>query len=163
MDAQTIDTGATVSTLRAFGPPEVLALDDFLGNASATEHVSLFWERIEAVCLELACAAGGAARVARVRMFSGDAVPFVEVLAPFTVAATNTARITFARDVQPAGANNGPSIVTPLPVLTLLPGWSLTVDVLNGAAGDHVTQARLYRTRFELVELAPVLELAETL
>jgi hypothetical protein len=161
MHADTIDTGPYIGFLRAFGPPEVIALDPFAGNAVAVEAASGFWERIEAVSFELVTAAGGAARRARVSYFAGESVPLAIVPAPFTLAASNTQQVTFAVGVEPAGANNDAAILAPLPALWLLPGWSVELGVGAGAAGDTVSAVRVTRQRYRVIELEPLeLELA---
>lgn len=153
MLADTIDYGAYVGKLRAFGPPEVVPLADFAGNASVVEEASLFWERVEAVSFTLACAAGGAARFPRLRWFAGEAVPFATQVAAFGTAATVTSAHTFAVDATVAGALSAASIVTPIPGLILLPNYTLVVDVQAGAAGDAITGVRVTRQRYQLVRL----------
>lgn len=153
MHAETIDTGSAIAYLRAFGPPDVVPLEPIAGNASLAIGAEGFWTVVRAVSVELATAAGGAARTARLSWLADDAVPFAQALAPFTVAAAQTARVTFAVDVQQAGANNGPTILAPMPALTLLPGWTLELDVLAGAAGDTVRAGRCYLQRYRLVDL----------
>jgi hypothetical protein len=151
--AETIDTGATIAVLRAFGPPDVIKVDPFAGNAAALIGADNKWTKIKAVSFELDCAAGGAARTPRLSWLADEAVPFAQALAPFTVAATIHSQITFAADVQQAGAANGPTIIAPMPELTLLPGWELKLDVVAGAAGDTVKNVRVYLQRYVLVDV----------
>lgn len=158
MHAVTIDTGATVSVLRAFGPPDVVKVDPFAGNASALIDADNKWTVVQAVSFELVCAAGGAVRTPRLSWLADEQVPFAQALAPFTIAATNTAQVTFAADVQQAGANNGPTIIAPMPELVLLPGWELKLDVVAGAAGDTVENVRAYVQRYMLVTVDELLD-----
>jgi hypothetical protein len=153
MYAETIDTGATISVLRAFGPPDVVDLDPFAGNASVDLDAVGFWYDVRAVSLELATAAAVADRFARLTWRALEGVPFAQALAPFALQASKTGQVTFAVNVNPAGALNGPTIIAPMPELTLLPGWSLTVDVLAGAAGDEVSNVRVFLQRYQLIEL----------
>jgi hypothetical protein len=153
MHAATIDTGSAVAYLRAFGPPDVLPLEPIAGNGSLAIGADGFWTVVRAVSFELVAAAGGAARTPRLSWLADDVVPFAQALAPFTIAATITSRVTFAVDVQQAGANNAASIIAPMPALTLLPGWTLKLDVVNGAAGDAVKNGRVYLQRYRLVDL----------
>lgn len=148
-----IDAGPYVGYLRSFGPPEVVALDDFAGNASTVELASGFWECVEAITFTLAAAAGGGTRLPRLRWFAGEAVPFAQAQATVGTAATNTSTYTFGIDLQPSGVLNSPTIVEPIPRLLFLPGWSLELDVAAGAAGDAVSGVRVYRRRYQLVEL----------
>ena len=156
MEARTFDFGPYVAELRGFGPPEVEPLADILGNGTATEKASLFWEDVEAVTFTLATSATVANRRPRLEWFAGESKPFAATVAPFTIAATQTVIVSFVRDVQEAGANNGPVIIGVLPRLMLLPGWSLALTVDNGVAGDHVTGIRVYRRRLEVVEIPAV-------
>lgn len=153
MHADTIDTGAAIAVLRAFGPPDVVKVDPFAGNASTAIGADNKWTKIKAVTFELDCAAGGAARTPRLTWLADEDVPFAQALAPFTIAATNVAQVTFAADVQQAGAANGPTIIAPMPELTLLPGWELELDVVAGAAGDTVKNVRVYLQRYVLVDV----------
>lgn len=153
MFADTIDYGAYVGKLRAFGPPEVVPLADFAGNVSAAEDASLFWERVEAVSFTLAAAAGGANRFPRLRWFAGETVPFAAQVAAFGTAPTVTSVHTFAVDATVAGALSAATIVTPIPGLWLLPAWSLVLDIAAGAAGDAISDVRITRQRYQLVRL----------
>lgn len=154
MHAETIDTGATVSILRAFGPPDVVPLDDLAGNADAALGADGHWTVVKAVSLELAAAAAVADRFPRLTWSTDGVTPFAQALAPFAVQATRSSRVTFAVGAQQAGALNAASIIAPMPELWLLPGWTLTLDVVGGAAADELTGVRAYLQRFELVELA---------
>lgn len=161
MHAGTIDTGPYIGFLRAFGPPEVIALDPFAGNAKAIEAASGFWEQIEAVSFAISTGVGGPARRAQVSYFAGESVPFAIVSAPFTLAALTNQHVTFAVGVDPAGANNGAAILAPLPALWLLPGWSVELAIDAGAAGDSVGLVRVTRQRYRVIELPAELELAD--
>ena len=153
MHAETIDTGGSIAVLRAFGPPDVVKVDPFAGDVAAAIGAEGKWTEVKAVSFELDCAAGGGVRTPRLAWFADDTAPFAQVLAPFTIAASNAAQVTFAADVQPAGQDNGPTIVAPLPELMLLPGWTLALDVVDGAAGDTVTNVRVYLQRYILVDV----------
>lgn len=158
MYAETIDTGATVSVLRAFGPPDVVDLDPFAGNASAELGADGFWTVVKAVSLELVTAVAVADRLPRLTWHALEAAPFAQALAPFALQASKTGQVTFAAGVQQAGALNAATIIAPMPELVLLPGWTLTVDVVGGAAGDDVTGVRCYVQRFQLVVVDELLE-----
>jgi hypothetical protein len=158
MHASTIDTGATVSVLRAFGPPDVVELDAFAGNASAEVAAEGFWTVVEAVSLKLATSATVADRFPRLTWRALEAAPFAQALAPFALQATHTGQVTFAHDVQQAGATNGATIIAPAPELVLLPGWTLTVDVVGGVAADAVSDVRCYLQRYRLIVVAELLE-----
>jgi hypothetical protein len=158
MHAATIDTGATISVLRAFGPPDVVELDPFAGNASAELHAEGFWTVITAVSLKLVTAVAVADRLPRLTWRALEQVPFAQALAPFALQASKTGQVTFAVDVQQAGALNAATIIAPMPELVLLPGWSLTVDVVNGAAGDAVSGVRCYRQRYKLIVVDELIE-----
>jgi len=158
MYAETIDTGATISVLRAFGPPDVVDLDPFAGNASVELQAEGFWTEVKAVSLELVTAVAVADRFPRLTWRALEAAPFAQALAPFALQASKTGQVTFAADVQQAGALNAATIIAPMPELTLLPGWSLTVDVVNGAAGDAISGVRCYLQRYQLIEIADRLE-----
>jgi hypothetical protein len=149
---ETLDYGSAIKRLRAFGPPEVVALAGGNGTATPTEVAAGYLELVAAVTLSLAAAGGGAPRSPRLRWFAGESVPFAEVVAPFTVASGSTSQVTFAAGVYPAGANNAPTIVVPIPSLLLLPGYTLELDVLAGAAGDTLAGVRVSRQRFQLVD-----------
>jgi hypothetical protein len=149
--AETIDYGPYVGYLRAFGPPEVAALPDFAGNVSAVEKASGFWELVQAVTFLLTNGVAVANRFPRLSFFAGESVPFAQVQAPFALVASNSSRYTFALGAQVAGAANAPTIVTTLPQLVLLPGWTLKVDVVGGAAADAVSDVRVARQRYEVI------------
>lgn len=151
MYAETIDTGATISVWRAFGPPDVVELDPFAGNASATLDAVGFWYVVKAVSLELVTDVAVADRFPRLTWHALEAVPFAQALAPFALQASKTGQVTFAVDVQQAGALNAPTIIAPMPELTLLQGWSLELDVVGGAAADDVSNVRVYLQKYQLV------------
>lgn len=149
---ETLDYGSAIKRLRAFGPPEVVELDGGTGAATPTESANGYLELVTAVSVSLAAAGGGGVRTPRLRWFAGEAVPFAEVVAPFTVASGSTSQVTFAAGVYPAGANNAPTILVPIPALLLMPGYTLELDVLAGAAGDTLAGVRVSRQRFQLVD-----------
>lgn len=153
MYAETIDTGATISVLRAFGPPDVVDLEPFAGNASVDLDAVGFWYDVRAVSLELVTGVAVANRLARLTWRALEGAPFAQALAPFPLQALHTGQVTFAVDVNEAGALNGPTIIAPMPELTLLPGWSLTVDVVGGAAADAISNVRAYVQKYQLIEL----------
>jgi hypothetical protein len=153
MHAETIDTGGAIAVLRAFGPPDVVKVDPFAGNGSALIGADNKWTAIKAVTLELDTGAAVAARLPRLSWLADEGVPFAQALAPFSIAAAQTAQVTFAVDVNEAGAANGPTIIAPMPELVLLPGWELKLDVVAGAAGDAVKNVRVYLQRFVLVDV----------
>lgn len=153
MYADTIDTGATISVLRAFGPPDVVPLDDLAGNAAVELGADGFWTVVKAVSLELAAAAAVADRFCRLTWSADGESAYAQALAAYPIEANHTGQVTFAVGVQQAGALNGPTIITPMPELVLLPGWTLTLDVVAGAAADALTGVRAYLQRYELVEL----------
>lgn len=155
--AGTIDTGATVSVLRAFGPPDIVDLDPFAGNASADLGADGFWTLVHAVSLKIVTAVAVADRLPRLTWKALEATPYAQALAPFAVQASKTSQVTFAVDVQQAGAVSAPTIIAPMPGLVLLPGWTLTVDVVGGAAGDAVSGVRAYVQRFQLHEVERLL------
>lgn len=151
MHAETIDTGGSIAVLRAFGPPDVVKVDPFAGNAKATIGADNKWTVVKAVSLELETAIAVAARQPRLSWVADEQVPFAQALAPFAVAAAHTSQVTFAVDVNEAGAANAPTIIAPMPELVLLPGWDLELDVVAGAAGDVVKNVRVYLQRYVLV------------
>ncbi len=153
MRADTIDTGPYIGVWQQFGPPEVVALDPIAGNATAIHEASGFWEIVDSIALLLSTAAGGATRTPIVSYLSGDAVPFAQVQPGAGQAASHVVRYTLAREVTDAGVLNGPAILTQLPPLALLPGWALELAVTAGAAGDTVTDIRICRRRFRVLEL----------
>jgi hypothetical protein len=155
--AETIDTGATVSFLRAFGPPDVISVPDFAGNSSTIVGADGFWTLVRSVSLHLATTAAAADRLARLSWQAEDVHPFAQVVSPFAVQASHASEISFVADAQQAGAANAAAIVVGLPELVLLPGWTLTVDVVAGVAGDAVTGVRVYLQRYQLVELVDLL------
>jgi hypothetical protein len=148
MYAETIDTGATISVLRAFGPPDVVPLDDLAGSESTVIGADGFWTVVRAVSLELAAAAAVADRLPRLTWSADGTVPFAQALSPFPLQAAHTGRVTFAVGVQQAGAANAASIIAPMPELCLLPGWTLTLDVVSGAAADALSGVRAYLQRY---------------
>lgn len=153
MYAVTIDTGATVSVLRAFGPPDIVDLDDFAGNASVELGADKLWTVVRAVSLQLADDGTVVDRLPRLTWRAAELVPFAQALAPFALQAGDTGQVTFACDVQQAGATGAATIIAPMPELVLLPGWTLTVDVVGGAAADAVSGVRCYLQRYQLVEV----------
>jgi hypothetical protein len=157
MYAWTIDTGATIAELRAFGPPEVVALDDFAGDGSVELAVSKFWTVVKSVSLELVAGVGVADRLPRLTWRALEQLPFAQALAPFPLQASDTGQVTFA-DVQQAGAVGAPTIIAPMPEYVLLPGWTLTVDVVNGAAADAISGVRCYQQRYELIVVDELIE-----
>lgn len=153
MYAATIDAGPYVGFLRAFGPPEVVPLDDFAGNVSVAEVASGFWECVSAVTVKLVTDATVAGRVPRLRWFAGEPTPFAQAQPSVGLAASHTGVFTFAVDVQESGVANGATIIAPIPKLLILPAWSVVVDVPGGVAGDAVSAVRVYRQRYRLIEL----------
>lgn len=153
MIARDIDYGPYIGRLVQFGPPEVVPLADLAGNGTVAHAASGFWEEVLAVSLELAAGAAVANRQVRLSWLAGEATPFAQAAAAYAVTGSHTSQVTFAAGAQVAGAQDGPTIVTPIPALWLLPGWSLELDVLAGDAGDNLTGVRLYRVRYNLREL----------
>lgn len=153
MRAATIDLGANVGYLRAFGPPEVVTLDDFAGNAAGVELVEGFWQEVLAIALLVTPDGTAVTRLPRVSFLADEATPFCQVVAPFGRPAGGASRFTFAVDVEQAGAAAAASIVAPLPRLLLLPGWSASVDVIGGVAGDAASSVRVARQRYRIVDL----------
>lgn len=151
MDAATIDTGAYVGYLRAKGPPNVVVLDDAAGNGIIEHAASGFWERVEAIAVRLRTDVTVADRFPTVSYFAGEPTPFAQVIAPFDIGATHTARFTWATGVFPGTSGAGSAFVAALPRLWLLPGYSLALSVIGGVAGDVIDQARLYLQQFEVV------------
>lgn len=151
MHAATIDTGATVSVLRAFGPPDVVKLDPFAGDESATVDADKHWTVVKAVSLELAAAAAVADRLPRLSWLADDGAPFAQALAPFALQANDTGQVTFAVDSQQAGAIGAATIIAPMPELVILPGWTVTLDIVGGVAGDSISGGRVYLQRYKLV------------
>lgn len=161
MHAGTIDTGPYIGFLRAFGPPEVIALDPFAGNATAIEAASGFWERIEAITCSIVTDAGVTNRRPLVSYYAGDPAPFAIVPATFTVNGSKTQQTTWAVGVDPAGQNNDAAVLSPLPALWLLPGWSAVLSLLGGGVGDAISGVRITRQRYRVIELPAELELAD--
>lgn len=153
MHAETIDNGARIDVLRAFGPPDVVKVDPFAGDASALIGADNKWTVVKAVTLELVTSADVAARIPRLSWLADEGVPFAQALAPFSIAAAHTSQVTFAVDVHEAGAANGPTIIAPMPELVLLPGWELELDVVAGVAADAIKNVRVYLQRFVLVDV----------
>lgn len=154
VDAPTEDFGSYIGVLQRFGPPDVLPLDGFAGNASVTEEASSFREIVEAVSVKMVAAAGAANRLPRLRWFAGDSVPFAQAIAQAPVTAGLTVEVCFAADANQGGTIASGALVVPMPRLWLLPGWQLTLDVLGGLAGDALSDVRVYRQRFRLRDLA---------
>jgi hypothetical protein len=154
--AETIDAGPYVGFLRQFGPPEVVELDAILGNGNVSEEASGFWEVVEAVTFKIVTDATVATRLPRLRWFAGEAVPFAQAQTSLGTAATKTSVYTFTTDINEAGVASGATLLVPIPRLLFLPKWSVEIDVPGGVAGDHVTNVRVYRKRYQLVELEAV-------
>ncbi len=153
MYGHTFDLGDGSYALRAFGPPEVDELAGFAGNATNVANVSSFWEEILAVSLLLTADGTVVTRTPRLSYRAGEATPFAQVIAAFGRAAAAASRFTFAVDVTATGALSAASIVTPIPRLLLLPGWSVLLDVLAGVAGDAATEIRVTRQRWQPIRL----------
>lgn len=158
MYAETIDTGATVSVLRAFGPPEVVDLKVAAGSNSAELAASGFWTLILAVHVLAQAQAAAGDRYTRVSFKAIDPVPFAQVQSPFAIQANQASSVTFAVGVQPAGFTNAPTMCAPLPELVLLPGWSILVDDVNNAAPAVLSEATAYIQRYQLIDVDDLLE-----
>ena len=149
--AETIDTGATIAVLRAFGGPDVIKLEPFANSGSAVIGADNKWTKVKAVSLDLIASAAVGARAPRLRWLADEQVPFAEVVPPYTIGPGIASRITFAVDVQQAGANDATALVVPIPELTLLPGWELELDLLGFDVLDQVVDIRAYVERYTLV------------
>lgn len=158
MYAETIDSGATIDVLRAFGPPEVVELDDFLGNGSVELAASKFWTVVRAVCINVNAANLAVNRFPRLTWRAIDDAPFAQVISPLPVAATVVTNVSFAVGVQQFGNGQAGTLVVPIAELVLLPGWTLTVDLVGGQAGDKVTGVRAYQQRYQLIDVDSLLE-----
>lgn len=158
MYAATIDTGATIATLRKFGLPEVVPLDDFAGNANVELGADKFITVVQAVTVELGADGTVVDRLPLLQWFAGEAVPYAQAQAPFALQAGHTGRVTFALDVQQAGAVNAATIIAPMPELVMLPGHTLELSIAGGAAGDTAAGVRITRQRYQLVTLEELIE-----
>lgn len=156
MYAETIDTGAHVSVLRAFGPPDVveLEIDDTLVHAVLKAEG--FWTVVRAVSVFLGTGDGVSGRFPQLTWRAHEDVPFAVVRAPFQLDADLSAQYTFAVGAQAFGQANGPLMTAAIPELVLLPGWTLALDVDEHRAGDILTAGRAYVQRYQLVDLDDV-------
>lgn len=157
MRAAIIDTGAYLAELRAVGPPDVVTKPNFAGNANTSEKADLYWEDVVAVTFTLTAAAGGGTRLPRLQWIDGDGVPFAAVQAPVGRAGGGASIFSFVRGVYPSGILSSPTIVTPIPDLTLLPNWSVLIDIAAGAAGDTVSNVRVARQLWQPIRLLETL------
>jgi hypothetical protein len=151
--APTEDFGPYIGVLQRFGPPDVVPLDPFAGNAAAIEEARGFREIVQAVSVRLAADANPANRLARVRWFAGEAVPFAQAIAQAPVTTGLTVAVCFAVDGNAGGAVASGALVVPIPEILMLPGWQLAVDVVGGLAGDAVADVRVLRQRFRLLDV----------
>lgn len=135
----------------AYGPAaqNLAKLDDFAGNVTRDYDIGgTYVERVEAVSFTLHAAAGGTARRALVSFLDQGGAPIAQAVAPFSLAATLTSRITFAVGVQQGGANDLAAIVGEIPALFLQPTYTVRLSILNGAAGDLASRIRILTSRF---------------
>jgi hypothetical protein len=98
---------------------------------------------VQAISFRLVTAADVANRVAVVSFLDSNGTPYAPIAAPFTQAASLTTDYTFAVGIQQFGANNAANIGAGLPPLRLQAGISVAVSIVNVAATDQISQARL--------------------
>lgn len=158
MYAETIDTGATIAKLRAFGPPQVVHLDDFAGNASAELGADRFWTVVRAVSFHVHDANLLALRFARLTWRAAEQTPFAQVMAAQALNTGDDVQVTFGLGLQPIANLQAGVVVSPMPELVLLPGWTLTADIVAGQPGDAITGVRCYLQRYQLIDLDDLLD-----
>lgn len=152
MLAATIDNGSAIVKLRAFGPPDIVALAPWTGPGHSEYQTARFWERIEAVTLHLHTDANVSPRRPTVSYFAQSAVPFAAVISPFSIDASLDCTFTFAIGLNSVGADDDTVIAGALPPLWMLPGYTLQVGADAAGAGDTHTNILLTRQRFVLID-----------
>lgn len=152
MLARTIDNGAKVQELRAFGPPDVVALDPIAGNATAVHTVRRFHSVIESITFKIVTDATVANRRPIVAYAEESDQPFAEVTNNLAITATITMPVCFAVNLPTNVGTLSVLSESPLPELLLAPGNTVTLSILAGVAGDAISNIRLRRQRYILVD-----------
>lgn len=123
-------------------PGAGLPVSDVLGGASE-------W-CVHSVAVTFTASANAATRTPILRLVDGSGVPFFAAEQGFTVTANNTSLVVWAANIQPFGANNGPTIGTSMPELRLYSGLGIEIDAVNLDALDTFTDGRLFVTQYPI-------------
>lgn len=135
----------------AYGPSftDAVEVPGGIGTATPTYKITgSYSERLVVVRFTVAAVGGAGVRTPRLDFEDAAGNVFGSVVAPFTVAAGFTSAFTFGRDINPAGANNGPAITQTLPEIFLAPGESVVVTVGGGLAADTIGTIRGQSEKF---------------
>jgi hypothetical protein len=125
------------------------ALASFQGNGTATYNIGgTYVERLRSVSFSLQAVGGAGVRTPIVDFLDQGGVVFSGAASPFTVAAGSTSIVTFAVEVNEAGANDAPRIVVPLPYQFLQPTYSMRITISGGLVADNVTAVRVLTEQF---------------
>jgi hypothetical protein len=158
MHARTIDTGATIAELRAFGPPDVVKFDVFSVASEEVLGADKLWTVVRTVSLNLA---GGVDSVDARPLLSwrtSDGTLIAQVIPPFGATGAHTMHMTFAINLPPGGAANGPVIAAPIPEIVLLPGWTMHVELPSTFHQEQVRDLCVLRQRYQLITLDELIE-----
>jgi hypothetical protein len=98
---------------------------------------------VRLVTFKLVTDSNAATRQVYLDFLGGDSTPIGRFEPPYTQAASKTVQYTFGVDLNVYGANDGPSIGTPLAPVILRKGESLVVSITNKQVGDQVSNIRV--------------------
>lgn len=127
------------------GEQEVICVPNPLPGLGFTHTIpGAVTQEILGVSFTLTTAGGGGARTATVRYLDSGGVPFARILCPFTQAGGVTAVYTFAVGVQQVGVLAGTAFVIPLPPWRLDLVSGIDVFPAGAAAGDQMSDCRLF-------------------
>lgn len=124
---------------------EPVALPDPAAGAALTVTVpgAVEWQ-VLAASFTYTASGAAANRIPFIRFIDQTGVAVADVGAPFLLVATNVSRITFGVGVQQFGANSAVRIGAGIPALRLGDGMQVQLGATAIAAGDTITDARLY-------------------
>ncbi len=133
---------------RAFS--EVVPVASPAAGAGFTYTVSgSYWERIAALAFTVVTDGNAATRQVLVAFKDGSATNIASTAGGGTQTATLTRLYSFTPNQTAASGLVGTSLLAPLPVIFLQPGFTMVVSITNIQVGDQISAIRVYREAFD--------------